>query len=86
MKKDACEGRVGALGWRDNLERKVRVAVGGLCASGIKTDHLSHQWVLGTELRSSARAARFLGVSINVSIHVLSTSTHNREHGGFGGC
>lgn len=54
----------------------------GLCAPGSKADGLIHQWVSGTELRSSARAARFLGVSIDVFVRVLSISTYNQEHGG----
>lgn len=65
--------------WRGKLELQSVVSV----APGIKADHPSHQGVLGTELGSSARAARFLDVPIDALIRVL--STHNQEHGGVRG-
>lgn len=78
MKRVTCEGRAGVWGWWASLEREVRVVVCGLCAP--VSNSLGHQWVLGSELRSSARAARFLGVLVDDYNCVLSTSTCNQGH------
>jgi hypothetical protein len=83
VKRIGCEGRAGVWGRWASTEREVRVQFVASALQEAKQTPLSHQWVLGTELRSSARAARLLGVSIDVYICVLSTSTYNQEHRGF---